>query len=340
MSFALDAGLFVHQMDVANDRLLLVQMTQADFRSASFLDSRLIQAQPGQQPRAMQWGDWDVIAHQTGGTRDDARFIFHIGHVGSTLIARLLGEAEDTLALREPQLLRQFAELSALDGNAHSPWPPDRVAQRLPLARKWLSRTFRPDQRALIKATSFVSDIAPGLLAGERKAIFLTLSPERYLQTILAGDNSRQELGVLSGSRLQRLHARLGIAAFNLWALEEAQRAAMSWACEMIALEAASDDKTLWIDFDAFIAAPAQWLLTMANHLETSLSQQDAEALVQGPIMQQYSKAPEHGYSPQLREDVLARAASERAEDIRVALAWLDTAAADHPAIARALARL
>ncbi|MEL7190174.1 MAG: hypothetical protein AAGK17_11525, partial [Pseudomonadota bacterium] len=76
----------------------------------------------------MQWADWSTIEPQTedDGTqaRDDARFIFHIGHVGSTLLARLLGEAPDTLALREPQLLRQFAELKTLEGLAHSPWPP------------------------------------------------------------------------------------------------------------------------------------------------------------------------------------------------------------------------
>ncbi len=339
MSFAQDAGLFVHQVDLAGDRLLLMQMTEADFSSASFLDTRLVQPEPGQQPRAMQWGDWNVIAQQTEGARDDARFIFHIGHVGSTLIARLLGEAADTLALREPQLLRQFAELKMLDGQPHCPWPPGRLAERLPYARKWLSRTFHPDQRALVKATSFVSEIAPELLAGERKSVFLTLSPERYLQTILAGEASRKELGALSGSRLQRLNARLGTAAFNLWDLDEARRAALAWACEMTALDAASDANVLWVDFDTFLAAPAQYLSSIADHLEIGLSEQDAEAFTRGPIMQRYSKAPEHGYSSQLREDVLTGTARERGDDIRVALAWLDSGAAQHPAIARALTR-
>ena len=33
------------------------------------------------------------------------RYIFHIGHCGSTLIARLLGELEQFLSLREPPVL-------------------------------------------------------------------------------------------------------------------------------------------------------------------------------------------------------------------------------------------
>lgn len=350
MSFAHDAGLFVHQIDLASDRALLVAMNEADYRAASFLDNRLLQPQPGAAgsaptQRPMQWAGWNDLAAQTAGAasaaeiRSDAQFIFHIGHVGSTLIARLLGDAADTLALREPQILRQFAELKGLRGLPHSPWPPEVFDRRLNLARQWLSRTFRPDQRALIKATSFASEIAPDLLSGGRKAVFLMLSPQRYLQTILAGENSRAELAVLSGPRLERLHRRLKSAPFRLWELDEAQRAALSWACEMTALECAGGENVQWIDFDAFLARPAEMFAEIAAFLNIALPPQQAEALVAGPIMQQYSKAPEHGYSPQLREEVLAGAAADYRQEIRTALDWLDGAARDHTAIARALTR-
>lgn len=349
MSFASDPSLFVHQMDVASDRLLLMQVSEDDLRAASFLDQRLLEPQPGVQPRPRQWADFSHIAGQTHdpGTpaRDDARFIFHIGHVGSTLIARLLGEAPDTLALREPQLLRQLAELRGLEGCAHSPWPPGQLAERLPLARQWLSRTFSANQRALIKATSFVSEIASDLIGNNRKAVFLTLSPERYLQTILAGEASRKELAFLSGTRLQRLNTKLGANPINLWELDEAKRAAMAWACEMTALcDAAADEgndaasqNVLWQDFDAFLAAPGETLAHTAAHLEIGISAQQAHSWVKGPIMTRYSKAPEQGYSPQLREEVLAAAARDRKNDIRNALNWLERAGRDHPAIASAL---
>ncbi len=343
MTFASDPSLFVHQMDVAHDRLLLMRVSEDDLRAASFLDQRLLEPEQGKQQRAMQWADWSTIEPQTQDVRqtarDDARFIFHIGHVGSTLLARLLGEAPDTLALREPQLLRQFAELRRLEGLAHSSWPPGRVAQRLPFARKWLSRTFNPNQRALIKATSFVSDIAADLIEDTRKAVFLTLSPERYLQTILAGEASRQELSVLSGTRLQRLNNRLEGPGINLWDLDEARRAAMAWACEMTALCEATNENVMWQDFDDFLAAPAQTLAQTAAHLEVALSPQQAESWVKGPIMHRYSKAPEQGYSPELREEVLARAAKDRESDIAGALAWLEEAAKKYPVIASALNR-
>lgn len=356
MSFASDPSLFVHQMDVNSDRLMLMKVEEEELRAASFLDQRLLEAKPGEQPRARQWGDFAHIASQTEDdgvpARDDARFIFHIGHVGSTLLARLLGEAPDTLALREPQLLRQFAELRVVEGLPHSPWPPGRVAERLPLARKWLSRTFRPGQRALIKATSFVSDIAPDLIETSRKAVFLTLRPERYLQTILAGAASRQELAFLSGTRLQRLNRQLaseaGAEPIKLWDLDEAKRAAMAWACEMTALNAATRaareegarENVLWQDFDAFLAEPGDTLAATAAHLEVGISEEQAHRWVQGPIMNRYSKAPEQGYSPQLREEVLEAAGREHENAIRFALRWLDAMAREHPAIAAALDRV
>ena len=43
-------------------------------------------------------------ARSTDDMRSDARWIFHIGHVGSTLVSRLLGELDEVLAIREPRL--------------------------------------------------------------------------------------------------------------------------------------------------------------------------------------------------------------------------------------------
>jgi len=347
MQFAQDAGLFAHQLDLPNDRVLLVAMSEADYEAASFLDNRLLQPTQAQsqiggsppQQRQMQWADWNALESQSPDIRSDVQFIFHIGHVGSTLLARLLGAASGTLALREPQLLRQFAELKELRGQAHSPWSAATFDKRLARVVQWFSRTFHPDQRALVKATSFASDIAPDLLRNRRKALLLTLSPERYLQTILAGDNSRAELAVLSSSRLKRLHNRIGETPFNLWELDEAQRAAMAWACEMTALEQVSEQMVSWLDFDTFLAQPAQKLAETAQFFDIELAPDQANELVSGPLMQQYSKAPEHSYSPQLREDVLAEAARTRSGDIKAALAWLEDAGTKHSLIGKALHR-
>lgn len=144
---------------------------------------------------------------------------------------------------------------------------------------------------------------------------------------------------MLAGPRLQRLHAAIGETPFRLWQLDEAKRAALSWACEMVTLSAAPQDTVEWLDFDRFMANPAAALHDAAEHLSIALSRNQADALVAGPIMTRYSKAPENGYSRELRESVLAEAARQRAPEIADALRWLERAATEYAPIARALER-
>jgi hypothetical protein len=337
-AFAQGPGWFPQQLDAATDRVLIVRMTEDDYRQASFLDQRMLGAHS--QP---QWAPWAELEAADQAHRRDADFIFHIGHVGSTLISRLLGEVAGVFALREPQILRNFADLDAMRGRPGSPWSPKVFDERLGTTVGWLSRTFDPEDRALIKATSFVNEIAGPLMGPGRKALFLMLPAERYVTAILSGENSRQELAMLAPSRLNRLHNRLGREPWNLWELSEPVRAAMSWLTEVAALDAAvraaPEGHVLWLDFDEFLGEPADGLLAVARHFGHALDEEQAIALTKGPIMGQYSKAPEYGYNAEQRESLLEETRAAHAADIAEAMAWLDEAGAMADSIAETIAR-
>ncbi|MEM8696700.1 MAG: hypothetical protein AAGE05_11825 [Pseudomonadota bacterium] len=324
------------QMDATTGRVLLVRMAEEEYRQASFLDQRMLT-----QKNQPQWAGWDELEAMDQAGRRDADLIFHIGHVGSTLIARLLGELAGVFSLREPQILRNFADLAATSGQPHAIWSPDRFDERMETAIGWLSRTFRPDDRSLIKATSFVGEIAGPLLGPDRKALLLTVSPQRYIETILAGDNSRQELAMLASPRLHRLHKRLGTEDWRLWDLSEPVRAAMSWLSEMTALDAAAhsvpNGHVRWLDFDDFLANPAERLADIARFFGTEAGSDTVSALTEGPLMKQYSKAPDHEYSADLRETLLAQARAKHQDGIAEALTWLNDAASRHPVVDRLL---
>jgi hypothetical protein len=336
--FRASPELFVQMLDSAQDRVLLAEMTEQDYRNASFLDQRILGP-----ARPCQWASWGEIEGASGQLPADAQFIFHIGHVGSTLISRLLGELPTILSVREPLLLRSLAELYRIRDRPESPWPPEAFGGRLDTALAWLSRTFRPDQRAIVKATSFASDLAEPILRPGTKALFLYVSPRIYLETILAGEASLQELAALGGDRLGRLHARLGETPWRLWRLSTGERAAMAWACEMTALEAsaavAHDADVLWLDFDAFLQSAEAGLQRTARHFGHSLTGGAAAELIAGPIMHSYSKAPEHGYSPALRTEVLAAARVEHGEELRRGEIWLEEAGRRYPLIGKAISR-
>ena len=325
---------FAQAIDAVFDQVLLVERSEADFRGASFLDDRSLTPST---PR--QIVPWSMVEQaMAGARRDDAHYIFHIGHVGSTLVSRLLGELPAFLALREPLLLRAFHDIAIRADAPECPWSDDELDRRLATLRALLSRTFRPDQRAMVKATSFTSELAPRLVAANARALLMFASPRSYLENILAGEESRREIHLLAGARLHRLARRQGEPRWRLWELGEGERAALGWACEMLSLDAAASalgpDRILYADFDAFLADPVSGLSRYAAFFGEAIPEGQAAALVGGPLMGRYSKAPEYAYSPALRAQVLAQSRAENPSSIRAGLAWLERAATHFPALA------
>lgn len=327
---------FPHSIDLFGERMLLVELDERRIAEASFIDQRLLTP----DVRGGWAGLDDVAAAEPVGARDDAQFIFHIGHCGSTLLSRLLDLVPGVLGLREPQSLRDITMIDGLRDRAESPWSPARIDERTALLRRLLARTFHPEQRALVKATSFVSDSAAALVPTGSRAVFLYVSPQSYLETIFAGENSRAALTSLTGPRLLRLHRRIADAPWRLWELCEGERAALAWACEMTALTGAAaglpSGSVMWLDFDDLLAAPAARLTAVAHHLGYPIKDDAAEEIVQSGVMHRYSKAPEHGYSPVLRRQLQAQARQEHGSMIARGLAWLDAAGKAHPTIATA----
>jgi hypothetical protein len=330
---------FPHLLDPVSDRVLLVEKTEAEYRDAAFLDERSLK--PDRPRHGVEW--WHLAAAFPPAARRDVQYIFHIGHVGSTLVSRLLGELPGILSLREPLILRTFAEMLGQRGEAEALWDPDSIAGRLDVLTALLSRTFRPGQRSLVKASSFVSAIAADLVPAGSRALLLYARPERYFETILAGPNSRQELAMTARDRLKRLHRAAGGERWRLWEMGEGERVAMAWAAEMTSLARAAErlpaGSAAWLDFDSFLAAPAPSLGTLAEIFSVPLDAAGAEHLAADPLMRRYSKAAEYEYSRELREEVLADARREHAPAIEAARRWLDGAARDCPAVAAALER-
>ncbi len=321
--------LFPFALDPRSDSMTFVRLSRSDYERASFLDARLLTQQTSS--RTLPW-------HQVAAAINAAQllercaFVFHIGHVGSTLLSRLIGSHPSIFSLREPALLRTFAQLEGREGPARS-WSPKDFEVRLTGCLKLLSRTFENQQLPLIKATSFVSELASSLLsrASQPKAVMMYISPESYLATILGGPNSRQEAQMLAPSRVRRLERRIGARVWELASLSEGEVLAMSWACEMSALvQAASSggSRVLWVDFDRFLESPGTVLLSVIGHLGIEgVTTPLVRSIVEGPEMHRYSKAPEHGYDAALRRDVLNTARAVHSAEIRRGLAWLDRAA-------------
>lgn len=321
---ARDATWLAQALDPAQGMVRLVAMDHESYRAASFLDDRLLQT-----PVDAQTVSWTLIEEAiTDALRSDARWIFHIGHVGSTLVSRLLGELDGVLSIREPRLLRDLGLM-----------PADIRERYVAPVPRLMSRTFSEAEVACVKATSFVSEIAPELVPPGERALFMFATPQNYVASILAGENSLQELRLLAGSRSRRLNSR----GIYIPAQNDAGFAAAAWAAEMSALEAAAeampDRQISWADFDAMLGDMEAELARIAEFFGFPAESAQLHAIAAGPLMKRYSKAPEYEYSAMLRRELIADAAERHQRDIDTALAMLHSAAEKSPLLARALAR-
>jgi hypothetical protein len=319
---ARDATWLAQALDPAEGLVRLVAMNGESYRLESFLDDRLLQT-----PVDAQIVSWTLVEDaMNDDLRSDARWIFHIGHVGSTLVSRLLGEIDGVLAIREPRLLR---DLALTPGEVRH-----RYIEPVP---KLMSRTFAQTEIACVKATSFASEIADALVPPGEHALFMYTTPRNYVGSILAGENSIKELHLLAGSRSQRLNSR----GAYLPAQGDAGLAAAAWACEMTALEQAAerlvDRKIEWADFDAMLADMEPALGRIAGFFGFETGR--IVDIAAGPLMQRYSKDMEYDYSANLRRELIGEASERFSVEINGALAMLESAAEKSPLLARALAR-
>jgi hypothetical protein len=332
-SLARSPELFPLVLDPATDQLTFIRLSEADYQRASFLDARVLT--PKTPQRALHGS---IVEAAVAALPVTANYIFHIGHVGSTLLSRLLGSRPEVFALREPAILRTFAHMRFDTQNPWHGWSDAEFDARLGTVLKLLSRTFRPEQRALVKTTSFVSELARQILArpDRPRAIFIFVPAETYLATILGASNSPKEARLLAESRLARLHARSGGAHWRLPDLSEGEMVAMSWACEVAVLAAAAEeakDQVLWLNFDEFLEDPARWLDAAFTHIGIGTASAQISAILSGPDMGRYAKAPEHPYDARLRGAVLRDARRDRARQIAKGLRWLKEAEIMAPAL-------
>ena len=117
-----------------------------------------------------------------------------------------------------------------------------------------MSRTFADDELACVKATSFVSEIAPRLVPPGERALFMFATPRNYIASILAGENSR-EGAADAGGEPRRAHRR---ARFGNWAARTRCRArgrCLGVRDDRAGSGGRGDDRPphLWADFDRML---------------------------------------------------------------------------------------
>lgn len=330
---------YPQKLDLVRSRILQIELDEPAYQAASFLDDRILG--PGTR------GAWLPIervaaAAQRGPQARPLHLILHTGHVGSTLLSRLLDTTGSVLSLREPLPLRTLAEASDVLGQPESLLSAPQFELVLDTFVLLWSRGYATTRCVVLKATSAAARVAPLLLRrnAASRAVYLNLRAEPYLATLLAGANSPVDLRGHGVERMRRLRSRIGTPLGSLHALTPGELTAMSWLAESLTRREILDqwpDRVLAVDFDALLGDLPRVMQQVVDRLQLPADPGWLAQLGSNPALARYSKSPDHEYSPALRAQVLDQARREHRDEIRRGLEWLESMARTEKTVARVL---
>ena len=312
--FGDDPRIYPQKLVPAEDKVLLVELSEDALQNHSFLDDRIFH--PDMPFEWLHWSEFEALA---GALPERApSYIFHIGHCGSTLLSRLVAEATDTQALREPLPLRVFAINRA---QRVVDWlDEEETRRRLRLfERSWARGGCPTTVKATSMCTNLVSEVDP-----KSPVAFVYQAAETHLAVLLAGENTMQDLAGFGQNR----HARVAAMTEELPPVESlsgGELAALTWLAEISSAAQALEQRAAFrLDFDEFLASPAELLEKTCGALGLETTAEQCSAVVSGPTMRSYSKAPEHAYGPKLRDDIIADSRRRNADEIAKGMRFVE----------------
>lgn len=320
-------ALFLRDIDPVSRRAVLAPMSEDSYRASSFLDTRIQRA--GDRELAIPLDALLRLVAARPEPPNAIDYIFHVGHCGSSLLSRLLGELPEFLALREPPLLMGLARSHRRLDEPGFPISRSAWDELLQLSLRMLGRTWHPGQRALIKPTSHTANLIPLLMrfTGRERALLMYLDLETYL-TVMLRAGVRQETRLYARDFRLRDFTRLApAAAATLDTASDAQLAAMNWLLQTREFAVALDDPALQgrllpLDFDAFLATPEPILADVCRFLHTEQAPGTLTTLLAGPAATRHAKSPETLYDSGQRARELEASRARHADEIGAAMEW------------------
>lgn len=302
-----------HCLGFGEDRARFVAMDREHYRKSIFLDRRV-------SPKSQTIFELPLaplIAE--AGCRDPSspRWIFHVAHCGSTLLANLLDRPGRTLVLREPPTLRQIGiERGEGAGDAA-------LGSRLKLAQRLSARRYSADEVPVIKANvpvNFILDLVEQVQA-EAPAVMLHLGWHDYLLAILRTDNHRAWLQRISGTFRKQIELKTATPLGD----KSSERAAALWLAQMRSFEAymRRNPNAAALDAQTLFDHPVATAEAVARHLGLEGTDPGSNAEALGT----YSKDPSRPFDSQDRRIRAAADEQRLAAELADGKAWLERAA-------------
>lgn len=316
---------FLQNLDLVNRRGLVVRVNRDVYRQTAFLDQRMFAADT-----QGAWFDLDSLLHACSGLPDGrTNYLFHIGHCGSTLLSRLLGELPGCFALREPLAFLALAMSYRELDTAVSRIDPVRWQQLFDMVLRLQARCYQTGDASLIKSTSVAGNLAQPLLTArnDARAILLCMDLETWLATMLRADETRESIRACAGAWLTDFCRQTADDSMRLHALDDVQQAVLGWTTMLLNFTrtaAGYPDRVRWVDFNAFLGDPVAHCEMLSGFLGLPASGETIASLTSSEIMGRYAKDSSQQFDSATRASELAQAQRHFAAEIRAGLHWFE----------------
>jgi hypothetical protein len=311
-------------------------MTELGYRASSQLDRRA--ATQGKQGFALPLEDLLELMHQHENPVRETHYILHVGHCGSSLLSRLLGELPGHFSLRDPMPLTRVAQAVMRVDHPQQPIARETVDKMLAVSVGLMGRTWRPDERALVKPGYFAFPAYANLMRAhpDNHAILLDLPLEVFLATMLRPNRLDEQRRAMT-EIYARPWAAITDTSLDAEALSPGEVAAVMWLSHQASLavvEKASPDRVMRLTFDEYLADPAGTLIACGRFLGVDHPPEGIDALLASPLPSRYAKDTDHEYSAAMRDEALASSRKMYADEIRAGQVFAFGKMRDHENLA------
>ena len=194
------------------------------------------------------------------------------------------------------------------------------------LTLRLLSRRFVAGEGILLKPSNGANNILPEILdyPGTDKVVLLYSSLDHFLAAVIS--NGEDLFSYVSA--ILKLFIRDfgdGVDLADPSELTGLQRAALAWALQMKAFEAAAGsfpEKVTTLDCQKFLDDPTDILVRLNVFYELGFSRKELEAIASGPVMTAHSKEPGKAYSPQTQNKETLKIIRENRKELSEAAKW------------------
>jgi hypothetical protein len=314
---------FLFHLD--DEQAYFVQMNRSAFYRTIFCDSRIKPLSRTIQPVNLEQLILAFEAREN--PQPEISYIFHMAHVGSTLLARGLDIPGKNVVYREPQVLRQLGVVAANKQGRQD--VSTRWKQLLKLTTHLLSKSYGETQKVFVKANVPVNFLIPQLMDShpDSPAILLYSTLENYLLALHKSDSHRQWVSRIIEELAGGWEHIAGISERERESLTLPQAIACIWLVQISIYQQMANryPAVRTLDSEILFSRPRPTLAAAFSLFGQHITEDRLESIVKGETFNRHSKNPDVAYDNEQRLADRENLRNTVTRELTEARSWADT---------------